>query len=215
MKPLRDYQKIRSLVGWILRNKFFQGKRPNQAQVAYLQIGCGPQVAPGFINLDYRWVPGVDVVWDLNVPLPFPAQRFQGIFAEHVLEHLDDDTLLKVLKEALRILRPGGGLRIVVPSLEIYARRYLEHRTDTDEEPARMINRVFYSGHEVASRTRWLNDGHQFMHDFASLSALLRSAGFKGISRSSYKQGTAPLLLLDRQDREWESLYVEAFVPKS
>jgi len=109
MKPLRDYQKIRSLVGWILRNKFFQGKRPNQAQVAYLQIGCGPQVAPGFINLDYRWVPGVDVVWDLNVPLPFPAQRFQGIFAEHVLEHLDDDTLLKVLKEALRILRPGGG----------------------------------------------------------------------------------------------------------
>ena len=124
-EALRDYQKVRRLNGWFLCNRGFQAARE------YLQIGCGPQIAAGFVNLDYLWVPGVDVVRDLNRPLPFPADRFTGIFTEHRLEHFDDLRLRAVLGEARRVLRPGGRIHIVVPSLEIHAQRYLATRTTT------------------------------------------------------------------------------------
>lgn len=213
MKSLQDYQKVRRLIGWLLRNRRFQATRTSLAPCEYLQVGCGPQVAPGFVNLDYRWVPGVDVVWDLARPLPFPAGRFQGIFTEHCLEHFHEAELVRLLAEMFRVLRPGGRVRIVVPSLEIHARRYLAAHTDTDAEPARVINRVFYSGHDWMQGSRWVNDGHHFIHDYASLSARLRAAGFDGIARTTHGEGTDPRLLLDRADRAWESLYLEATKP--
>lgn len=211
MKPLQDYQKIRRAIGWFLRNRKFQSMR--LAPHEYLQIGCGPQLAPGFINLDYRWVPGIDVVWDLARPLPFPADRFRGIFSEHCLEHFPEVELAKILAEMHRVLRPGGRVRIVVPSLEIHVRRYLTACTDTDEEPAQVINRVFYSGHDWMQSSRWLNDGHHFIHDYASMAARLHAAGFEGVARVTHGAGNDPRLLIDRADRAWESLYMEASKP--
>jgi predicted SAM-dependent methyltransferase len=213
MRPLHDYQKIRRVLGWLMRNRSFQAARPHLSGRDYLQIGCGPQVAAGFVNLDYRWVPGVDVVWDLNRPLPFPADRFRGIFTEHCLEHFTDARLLAVLGEAHRVLRPGGRIRIVVPSLEIHAQRYLATRTDADAEPARIINRVFYSGHDWMTSSHWVNDGHHCIHDLATLAGHLRTAGFTAITRAAFGRGADPQLLIDRADREWESLYVEAVKP--
>jgi predicted SAM-dependent methyltransferase len=154
MKPLQDYQKTRSLVGWLLRNRRFQSTRPHLASREYLQVGCGPQIATGFLNLDYRWVPGVDVVWDLMNPLPFPSNRFSGIFTEHCLEHFDEASLRKTLGELFRILRPSGRLRVVVPCLEAHARLYLETASPSDATPANRINRVFYSGHDWMQRSR-------------------------------------------------------------
>lgn len=210
MKPPQDYQKVRRLIGALLRNRRCQARRAALADRDYLQLGCGPQLAAGFVNLDYRWVPGIDLVWDLARPLPFPAGRFQGLFTEHCLEHFDEEALQDVLREMLRVLRPGGRARIVVPSLEIHARRYLAALGGTDDEPARVFNRVFYSGHDEMKRHRWRNDGHHFMHDLASLASLLRAAGFATVEAASFGRGADPRLLIDRPDREWESLYVEA-----
>ncbi|MBA4138075.1 MAG: hypothetical protein C0518_12230, partial [Opitutus sp.] len=124
MRALSDYQKIRRLAGWFLRNRHFQARRAPLASRDLLQIGCGPQIAPGFVNLDYRWVPGVDVVWDLLRPLPFPDGRFRGIFTEHCLEHFDEASLQRVLRQMHRVLAPGGRVRIVVPSLELHTQAY-------------------------------------------------------------------------------------------
>lgn len=210
MRPLGDYQKVRTWVGYVLRNRRFQASRPRLAGRRYLQVGCGPRIAPGFVNLDYRWVPGVDVVWDLKRPLPFPNARFRGVFTEHCLEHFDDTALGALLAEIHRVLGPGGRIRVVVPSLEVHAHRYLAARTDTDVEPARAINRAFYSGHDWMARSHWVNDGHHFMHDFATLSARLRAAGFGEIAAAAFGRGADPRLLIDDAGREWESLYVEA-----
>jgi len=209
MRRPEDYQKVRRLVGWLLRNRRFQAARVVLAAREYLQVGCGPLIAPGYVNLDYRWVPGVDVVWDINRPLPFPAGRFRGIFTEHCLEHLGEPALDRVLAELFRVLRPGGRARLVVPSLEIHAQRYLATRSETDDEPAHVINRVFYSGHDWMTRHHWFNDGHHFIHDFASLAARLRAAGFAKVERAAFNRGADPRLLIDRADREWESLYLE------
>ncbi len=60
------------------------------------------------------------------------------------------------------------------------------------------------------SRSRWWNDGHHFIHDFQSLSAALLEAGFSGAEERQLLEGSCAALLIDREDRAWESLYVEA-----
>src|SRR5262245_15606425 len=91
-----------------------------------LQIGCGPNLAPQFVNLDYHWCPGVDVCWDITRGLPFPSSIFRGIFTEHCLEHISFDQCAAVLNEVRRVLVPSGVLRIVVPDgqhvIETYTR---------------------------------------------------------------------------------------------
>lgn len=221
MKRVSDYQKVRRLVGRCLRNRRFQARRANLQARAYLNVGCGPFPTPGYVNLDYRWVPGVDVVWDLRQPLPFPAGRFRGVYSEHCLEHLDAVALDRVLRELYRILAPGGRVRLSVPSLEIHARAYVAALNQAvaagtdgrDDEPAQVINRVFYAGHCDMRTSRWSGDVHHFIHDLASLGRGLRACGFATVTRTAWNEGADPRLLIDQAARRDESLYVEAVKP--
>jgi SAM-dependent methyltransferase len=78
-----------------------------------LNLGCGTDVRPGWVNLDIAPLHGVDVVHDLRrLPLPFDNGRFSEVLAKDVLEHLD---YVPLLRELHRILAPGGALHVVSP----------------------------------------------------------------------------------------------------
>lgn len=47
--------------------------------------------------------------------LPFPDDSQRIVYAAHILEHLDDATIMGLLSEVHRVLRTGGGVRIEVP----------------------------------------------------------------------------------------------------
>jgi SAM-dependent methyltransferase len=51
---------------------------------------------------------------DLRAPLPFPAEHFDHVVMLAVLEHLTEPE--QVLREALRVLAPGGSLIMTWPS---------------------------------------------------------------------------------------------------
>ena len=221
MTSVVNYQKVRHVVAGLLRNRrwLLQPKRWRSRRL--LHLGCGPNIFSDFVNLDYRWVPGVDVVWDLSRPLPFPPNRFEGAYTEHCLEHFTLSELDSILRELHRILLPGGRLRVVVPSLETHLLLYqdaVRARTHApapppSAEPAAGLNRVFYSGHSDMARSGWFHDGHHYMHDFSSLCACLEKAGFAGVQAVECGRSADARLAVDNPARAWESLYIEAVKP--
>lgn len=76
-----------------------------------LSIGAGKRRHEGAIHHDRVFLPGIDVVWDLNIfPWPWTRESFDRIIAFDVLEHIPD--LIKAIEECHRILVPGGRLWI-------------------------------------------------------------------------------------------------------
>ena len=65
------------------------------------------------VNLDPSAHP--DVAHDLERPLPFQDASYDHVLLINVLEHIFDYRTL--LKEAVRVMRPGGSLVIIVPFL--------------------------------------------------------------------------------------------------
>lgn len=83
-----------------------------------LNLGCGTSSEPStdqteWVNLDRTELPGVDVVHDLEDPLPFPDDHFDHIHGSHILEHLTD--LLPVVEELWRVTKAGGTAEFRVP----------------------------------------------------------------------------------------------------
>ena len=81
-----------------------------------LNLGCGGLRIPGFVGVDLRPGPGVDVVVDLaSFPWPFPDSSVDEVVAWHVMEHLVGNDFSRAVEEIARILRPGGLLYVKVP----------------------------------------------------------------------------------------------------
>lgn len=78
-----------------------------------LDLGCGKSKKNGAIGIDFIKMPGVDVVCDLNKGLPLPDNSVDGIYASHILEHLDD--FMFAMKEIWRVLKKNGWVKIWVP----------------------------------------------------------------------------------------------------
>src|SRR4029079_4045051 len=79
-------------------------------QMIKINLGCGGNHIEGWKNFD------ADV--DIIKPLPFHADYADLMFAEHVVEHVGYYEALAFFRECLRVLKPGGILRIAVPSIE-------------------------------------------------------------------------------------------------
>jgi SAM-dependent methyltransferase len=78
-----------------------------------LNLGCGTDIRPGYVNLDSVALPGVDVVHDLNtLPLPFEDAQFHEVNCKDVLEHID---YVSLMRELHRVMAPGGRLVVESP----------------------------------------------------------------------------------------------------
>lgn len=75
-----------------------------------LNIGCGRNSRPGWLNLDIADLPGVDVIADLDNcrkrHLPFEDNSFEEFYASHVIEHIKDT--LGLMQELHRIAKPNA-----------------------------------------------------------------------------------------------------------
>lgn len=83
-----------------------------------LDIGCGGAKQEGYVGIDIRALPGVDVVHDLErFPWPFSDNEFDYARCSHVVEHITPHkgVFIEFMNEAWRILKEGAQLVIATP----------------------------------------------------------------------------------------------------
>lgn len=161
--------------------KFGKGKKK-----VMLNLGCGTDYKEGWINIDNNSddnIQKLDLNWDLREPLPFDDNSVDFIFHEHFMEHLTVEEGQVSVKDCLRVLKPGGVLRIATPDLELAVDKYLH--LDIKEDP--VVRR--YNLNFIQTRAERLNMafswwGHKWLYDWEELERRLREAGCSNIVRS-------------------------------
>jgi predicted SAM-dependent methyltransferase len=161
-----------------------------------LQLGCGRQPISGWINLDLDDHALSDVSCDLTAGLPFcPDGVFDVIYSEHFLEHIERKGAIRLLRDCLRVLKPGGVLRIAIPELDKLITDYhtFAQHNDVNRMFDQELGGAFYTRGElfnIAMRA-W---GHTYMYNEEDLTLLFKAAGFGEIRRVSHMRSTTPLL---------------------
>lgn len=115
------------------------------AALPYLNLGCGGKIHPDWVNVDMApRVAGVQAC-DLRRGIPFPDNTFEVVYHSQVLEHIPPEEASFFMGECLRVLRPGGRIRVVVPDLEslVEAYRTWLHRNLEEPDPVAEANYDF------------------------------------------------------------------------
>ena len=85
-------------------------------QKLLLDVGCGENKQPGFMGMDKRFLPGVDMVHDLEVvPWPLLDGCCSIVKMSHVMEHVCPRRSMDVMAEAWRVLKVGGHFILSMP----------------------------------------------------------------------------------------------------
>ena len=189
-------------LAWSIRSRLARPRRIRDYlatnAVRRLQLGAEGGPLPGWLCVDHRRRGGQVVYLDASRPFPFDDAVFDYIFSEHLIEHFSWGDGGHMLSECLRVLRPGGTLRITTPDLasvlslydgtddpgkERYTAWQTDHLGDTDlRKPQFAINNAFYGY------------GHQFLYDGEILELALQKAGFAGIARRQCGESPDPYL---------------------
>ncbi len=187
-----------------------------------LNIGCGACGKPGWVNLDFYSLPGVNCVYDCRKNLPFSDDSVKFIFTEHFFEHIDyTEEVPLFLSECWRVLEPGGVIRIVVPDAEEYLRAYC---TEGWEDLIRIrplrpdlsdvhFGSKFNTKMEVVNAVFRQYFEHKYAYDFDNLRFALSRYGFGEVRKMSFGESRQPEFCIDNPDRAPGSLYVEALKP--
>lgn len=81
-----------------------------------LDLGCGSHKQKGFVGSDKRDLPGVDLVFDIEVlPWPIPNNSVDKLLMSHVLEHMKPWLSIDILNEMWRVMHPEGQALVAVP----------------------------------------------------------------------------------------------------
>jgi len=154
-------------------------RHPSKFYGAYVNIGCGPKYVAGMINLDGNILYKKDIWLDVTLGLPFPDSSLKGIYVSHVLEHFSPKQLRNLLAEFYWVLQPGGGVRIVVPSLEYAIQAYLSG----DGSGLPDWPESFRSPGGRFNNFMLCQNQHRAMLDYSFLTELLKGCSFSRVYR--------------------------------
>ena len=146
---------------------------------AYVNLGCGTKYVPGMVNIDGNIFRKKDIWLDVTLGLPFRDNSVHGVYSSHLLEHLSVQDVGRLLTECYRVLKSGGALRLVVPSLEYAIQAYIQ------DKPALLPDwpdRYRSIGGRFNNLMLCRNQ-HATLLDFTFMEELLKDAGFSLIYR--------------------------------
>jgi predicted SAM-dependent methyltransferase len=135
-----------------------------------INVGAGHVIMPGYLNVDLRELPGIDITADVH-RLPFETGEVSEIYSAHLLEHFPVEELRRsILPYWLSLLEDGGKLVSVVPDVETMVEERAAGRM-----PFSDFVEVMYGGQEYEG------DFHFWGYSKESLTALLEEAGLEDV----------------------------------
>lgn len=194
-----------------------------------LNLGCGPNAPAGWLNVDGSWNAWFahhpqlrkilktvrlinaanqgaqwkvkPLVHDLTKRLPFEDSTISAIYGAHVLEHLYLADAQKLLGECMRVLKPGGVVRLVVPDLHSMVATYLKSKNGGSLSPLEKIPAADKLNQKLGFRSPAPPNGnllfrfyslwkdfhhHKWMYDAESLARYIKLAGFEDVSEKEF-----------------------------
>ncbi len=208
-----------------------------------VNLGCGPVGIKGWINYDSGVLPllskypkfrhlvctlgllpkNYDVVWpniellDIRKKFPLKNDSVDFIYCSQVLEHFERYETLRILSESLRVLKPGGIMRISVPDIAKMLDIYQKLSRTSLDSAAQEINLIWW-GYEkdgpapsvISKISKLFIRDHQWHYDQISMKEILKEVGFSKIKFQGFRKGVTPELKKLELDLHREhSLYVE------
>ena len=141
-----------------------------------LHLGCGNKYIEGYVNIDIRYLPGVDEVNNVGRLRNYKSHSIDVIYASHVLEHFSRWEYESVLKRWYELLKPGGVLRLGVPDFG----EIVEYYNKTKD--LRSVSGMLYAGQDYPE------NNHYWVWDFNTLSKELKEIGFNNVYRYDWRQ---------------------------
>jgi predicted SAM-dependent methyltransferase len=129
-----------------------------------LNIGAGQSNLPGFVSLDIK------TGTDASGKLPYADNSVDEVYASHVLEHIHHSKANAALAEWVRVLKPGGRIRIAVPNWDSIVEQHRNGSMSTQ-----MLNAWLHGTDPEHT------DRHQFVASREELEGILRSLAIENI----------------------------------
>ena len=172
-----------------------------------LQIGCEQNLVEGWLNTDVEPTYGATFL-DATQPFPMPDGCMDCVLAEHLIDALPLNRVERVLGECLRVLSPGGTLRLTVYTAVRLIQAAASGQPDEDMRRYAKWNIAHYStempkadavrrGERTEPLALFLFMRHMknaYLYNFGLLSAVLQAAGFSAVTRVPLGQSTHPAL---------------------
>lgn len=156
-----------------------------------LNVGCGTDYKDGWINIDNNSddnIQNLDLNWDLTRPLPFDDNTVDFIFNEHFIEHLTVEEGQRAIRDLMRVLKPGGVIRMATPDLEVTVDKYLHLEPADDMAFLKKFGLDFIKtrAERINIGFRWW--GHKWLYDWEELERRLKEAGCKKFVRCALRK---------------------------
>jgi len=157
-----------------------------------LHVGCGAatieKMTPGFRSGDWQEVrfdinPGVrpDIVGTITDMTAVPTDSVDAVYSSHNVEHVYAHEVPSVLREFLRVLKPGGFAVITCPDIEsvagqVAAGKLIDPLYQSPAGPISALDIMY--GHTPAIANGEVYMAHRTAFTAKTLSDHMMSAGF-------------------------------------
>jgi len=204
------------------------------SQKLKLNLGCGRQVVKDWINVDYalgarlarlplvgwlikktgifgvNWDPSI-YIHNLTKRFPWADSSIDVVYTSHTLEHLSLVQGKFFLSECLRVLRPGGILRIVVPGLRPIIDDYLKGSIKAEK----FLDNLHVLYHEFPGKLKtklapFVQYPHKCMYDEESMVRICGELGIKVELKKGFSSAIENIEEIEIDSRVVDAVIAEA-----
>jgi predicted SAM-dependent methyltransferase len=154
-----------------LLNKHQQECQPRPVK---LNLGCGTVIKKGFINIDIRDLPGVDIVHDVSNLSDLNLVGIEYILADDIIEHFSQEETATIIAHWVSLLILGGIIEIRCPDIL--------HAVKVAPSPEWLI-RLIYGGQDYPENF------HKAGFTLKSMKKLLKKLGLQIIYTEQTSEG--------------------------